>query len=135
MVGGCSPPGPFRDSRWVMGRLTISQLQVSCQFMRTPAYIQITGWIDNTKVNLAANDGGGELDPHGADYLGNPLGGLVYSTSLPSGDNTTYQQTQSWNQFFNGPTFCMKLCDPNWTGDDHNYCQKYAVSFLCLANR
>lgn len=92
--------------------------------MNTPAYIQITAWIDQTKVGLLPSDQGGELDPHGADGLGNPLGGLVYSTGLPSGDNTTEQQTQSWNQFFNGPTFCMKLCDPNWTNTTNNYCQK-----------
>ena len=92
--------------------------------MRTPAFIQITGTYDRTKIGLSQQDTGGELDPHGADLLGNPLGGLVYSKSLPSGDNTTYQQTQSWNQFFDGGVFCIKLCDPNWTGDDKNYCQK-----------
>lgn len=37
------------------------------------------------------NDTGGELDPHGADLLGNPLGIL-------SGDNSIYMQVSSWNK-------------------------------------
>jgi hypothetical protein len=34
--------------------------------MRTPDYVQVVGFIDQTKINLAADDTGGELDPHGA---------------------------------------------------------------------
>lgn len=29
----------------------------------------IVGFLDQTKVNLAADDYGGELDPHGADEV------------------------------------------------------------------
>jgi hypothetical protein len=36
------------------------------QFMRTPDYVQVVGFIDQTKINLLSNDTGGELDPHGA---------------------------------------------------------------------
>ena len=61
--------------------------------MRTEAYIQVVGWFNQTAINLDPTDTGGELDPHGADLAGNPLGGLMYSTGLPSGDNSTYQQT------------------------------------------
>lgn len=92
------------------------------QFMRTPAYvsfpklsfdceyrpvscshsvatqIQVTGTLEMSGLNLAATDTGGELDPLGADLLGNPLGGLMYSTGLPRGDNTTIQQVRSWNK-------------------------------------
>jgi hypothetical protein len=39
------------------------------QFIKTPDYIQIAGFIDQTLVNLAADDYGGELDPHGADLV------------------------------------------------------------------
>lgn len=39
-------------------------------------------------------------------------GGLVYSNQLPSGDNSTLEQVVEWNIFFDGPMFCMKLCDP-----------------------
>ncbi|GAA5900711.1 hypothetical protein JCM5296_004875 [Sporobolomyces johnsonii] len=92
------------------------------QFMRTKAYIQITGYIDQTTLGLTKNDTGGELDPHGADLLGNPLGGLVYSTGLPSGDNKTYTQAVEWNNFVGGGYFCLKLCDPVYS-DGNNYCE------------
>lgn len=35
----------------------------------TPDYVMIVGFLDQTKVNLAASDYGGELDPHGADEV------------------------------------------------------------------
>ena len=94
--------------------------------MRTEAYIQVVGLFNQSSINLDPTDGGGELDPHGADFLGNPLGGLVYSNGLPSGDNSTYQQTESWNNFVGSNQFCFKLCDPNYKGDTNNYCQKWA---------
>lgn len=43
-------------------------------FIRTPHYIQISGVGDLTKMNVPNGDEGGELDPHGADGLGNPIG-------------------------------------------------------------
>ena len=58
-------------------------------------------------LNLAATDTGGELDPLGADLLGNPLGGLMYSTGLPRGDNTTIQQVRSWNKSVSFPLFSV----------------------------
>ncbi|KAI8980013.1 hypothetical protein BD414DRAFT_465167 [Trametes punicea] len=84
------------------------------QFMRTPDYIQVVGFIDQTQINLQADDGGGELDPHGADLRGNPLGGLVYSNGFPSnnGNNDTFQQVTEWTLFIGGNQFCFKACDP-----------------------
>ncbi|KAF7974539.1 hypothetical protein HWV62_12014 [Athelia sp. TMB] len=70
----------------------------AAQFMRTSGYIQITGWFDQTTIGLTPDDTGGELDPHGDDKLGNPVGGLVYSSGMPSGDNTTLIQVSSWNK-------------------------------------
>ncbi|KAF7984665.1 hypothetical protein HWV62_12926 [Athelia sp. TMB] len=90
------------------------------QFMKTSAYIQITGLFDQGGIGLMANDTGGELDPHGADLLGNPIGGLVYSTGMPSGDGKTLQQVTSWNNFVGSGQFCIKLCDPTITSP--NYC-------------
>lgn len=67
--------------------------------MRTSAYIQVTGLFDQTGIDLNSQDYGGELDPHGADLLGNPIGGLLYSTNMPSAtSNTTYMQVTSWNK-------------------------------------
>lgn len=84
------------------------------QLIKTPNYIQIAGFIDQTQVNIAANDYGGELDPHGADLRGNPLGGLMYSNAFPSngGNNDSYQQVIDWTNFMGGDGFCMKVCDP-----------------------
>lgn len=56
------------------------------------------------------------IDPHGADKLGNPVGGLVYSSALPSGDNSTLQQVVRWTMFYDGNLFCLKICDPTNTG-------------------
>lgn len=37
------------------------------QFLKTPDYIQINGFLDQTKVNIYSNELGGQLDPHGVD--------------------------------------------------------------------
>jgi hypothetical protein len=79
--------------------------------MRTPDYVQVVGFIDQTQINLVSNDTGGELDPHGADLRGNPLGGLAYSTAW-SKDNNTYEQVIEWHNFMGGSQFCFKTCDP-----------------------
>jgi hypothetical protein len=81
------------------------------QFMKTPDYIQVVGFIDQTKINLNADDYGGELDPHGADFRGNPLGGLFYSNTWSS-NNNTYEQVIEWHNFMGGGGFCVKACDP-----------------------
>lgn len=39
------------------------------QFMRTPDYVQVVGFMDQTKINIKEGDFGGELDPHGADLV------------------------------------------------------------------
>lgn len=103
------------------------------QFMRTSAYIQITGHLNQGGINLASNDTGGELDPHGADLGGNPLGGLVYSNSLPSlPNNNTLIQATSWNNFVGSNIFCIKLCDPTVTSP--NYCQNIIDLLGCDYN-
>ncbi len=77
---------------------------------------KITGAGDLTKLNIPAGDDGGELDPHGerrggrlptpgsnlqravgADGLGNPIGGLVFST-VGSSDGSP-QQMHEWTNF------------------------------------
>lgn len=44
-------------------------------FVKTRSYVQVTGTGDFTKIGITPNDAGGELDPHGADGNGNPVGG------------------------------------------------------------
>lgn len=36
--------------------------------------LEVTGFVDQTLINIEAADYGGEMDPHGADLRGNPLG-------------------------------------------------------------
>lgn len=39
------------------------------QFMKTSAYIQVTGHFNQGGIGLDTTDTGGELDPHGADLV------------------------------------------------------------------
>ncbi|KAG8940914.1 hypothetical protein FRC04_004897 [Tulasnella sp. 424] len=80
------------------------------QFMKTPDYIQITGLINQANIDMDPNDGGGEMDPHGADQRGNPLGGLVFSTVYGTGGG--YEQVIEWHNFMGSNVFCLKACDP-----------------------
>jgi hypothetical protein len=59
----------------------------------------VTGNLNQALVDMAADDSGGELDPHGADNRGNPIGSLVFTNAFPaSGGNTnTYIQAVEWN--------------------------------------
>jgi hypothetical protein len=91
------------------------------QLMKTSAYMQIVGFIDNTGIGLAPNDTGGELDPHGADLQGNPLGGVVYSNSTPDATNGALTQVHNWNMFVGSNLFCLKICYNSITEPD--YCQ------------
>ncbi|GAA5963072.1 hypothetical protein JCM3765_001758 [Sporobolomyces pararoseus] len=92
------------------------------QFMRTPHYVQVVGQIDQAKINIATEDYGGEMDPHGADQRGNPLGGLIFSNAFGSnsstngttGAGTAYQQVIQWHNFMGGGVFCLKACDPSY---------------------
>jgi len=126
VVAYCSQPG---HGTRVMPAGTIT----GAQFMKTSAYIQVTGHFNQSGIGLDPTDTGGELDPHGADLLGNPIGGLVYSTGLPSAkDNTTYIQASSWNNFVGSGIFCIKLCDP--TVNSPNYCQNIFDLLGCSYN-
>ena len=51
-------------------------------WVTTGDYVQVTGTGDFTKINVKKGDYGGELDPHGADGNGNPIGGLVYGNTF-----------------------------------------------------
>ncbi|KIK54479.1 hypothetical protein GYMLUDRAFT_77020 [Collybiopsis luxurians FD-317 M1] len=91
------------------------------QLVQSPGYIEIVGFIDQTKLNVQDGDFGGELDSGGQDGRGNPIGGLMYTNAFPSnnGDNSTYQQGRHWTFFIGSNTFCAKICDdtqPNAEG-------------------
>ncbi|KAL5507691.1 hypothetical protein ACEPAH_5309 [Sanghuangporus vaninii] len=74
-------------------------------FVKTPDYVQVTGVGDFTKINVPNGDEGGELDPHGADGKGNPVGGLVYGNTF--GSNLQYHE---WTSFISYNEFCFRAC-------------------------
>ncbi|KAH7335558.1 hypothetical protein B0J17DRAFT_670622 [Rhizoctonia solani] len=74
-------------------------------FVQTPDYVQVTGWGDFTKMNVPKGDAGGELDPHGADGLGNPHGGLVFGSTFGK-----LQQYHEWTNFMSATEFCIRVC-------------------------
>jgi len=124
-VAWCTKPGHG-------SRLIPAGALKGVQFMKTPDYVQVVGFIDQTLINLSSDDFGGELDPHGADFRGNPLGGLFYSTAW-SADNNTYEQVIEWNNFMGGNLFCLKACDPAGANAAH-FCEHIYDRIGCAYN-
>ncbi|KAI0783795.1 hypothetical protein C8Q75DRAFT_422326 [Abortiporus biennis] len=77
-------------------------------FVQTPDFVQITGIGDLTKINIPSGDTGGELDPHGADGNGNPIGGLVFSNAFTG--NGQFAQMHEWTNFMSDSEFCFRAC-------------------------
>ncbi|KLO17171.1 hypothetical protein SCHPADRAFT_846825 [Schizopora paradoxa] len=100
---------------------------IGAQWLYAKNYLQVVGFLDQTKVNLFAGDDGGELDPHGDDEQGNPLGGIVFTNGfgmnsasfqqLASTNNFTanqqYTQVIEWVDFIGTGMFCLKMCNPS----------------------
>jgi hypothetical protein len=121
-VAWCSQPG--HGTRLIpAGALT------GLQYLKTPDYIQIVGFIDQTKINIASGDYGGELDPHGADLRGNPMGGVMFSSAWTG----SLVQVIEWTNFMGGNAFCMKACDPS-KSNAANYCQHVFDRIGCAYN-
>ncbi|OCH86721.1 hypothetical protein OBBRIDRAFT_796943, partial [Obba rivulosa] len=74
-------------------------------FVKTPDFVQVTGVGNLTLLNIPAGDEGGELDPHGADGNGNPIGGLVFSSAFG-----TLVQLHEWTNFMSDTEFCIRGC-------------------------
>ncbi|KAF8873485.1 hypothetical protein BD779DRAFT_1569969 [Infundibulicybe gibba] len=86
------------------------------QYIKTPDYAQ-------------SDDYGGEMDPHGADLRGNPLGGIVYSTAFDG----QAQQVIQWHNFMGNNIFCIKVCDPSGP-DAARYCDHKFDRIGCAYN-
>ncbi|KAF9037498.1 hypothetical protein BJ165DRAFT_559765 [Panaeolus papilionaceus] len=99
------------------------------QYTKTPDYVQVVGFIDQTKINMIAGDYGGEMDPHGADLRGNPMGGLVYT------DKFTGSPIQGieWHNFMGSNQFCFKVCDPAGP-NPARYCEHILDRIGCAFN-
>ncbi|KAJ1021921.1 hypothetical protein NDA16_003683 [Ustilago loliicola] len=74
-------------------------------FVKTPLYVQLMALGDFTKIGLVAGDEGGELDPHGATNMGNPVGGNV--TSNVSGEDVFYEE---WMNYVSYNQLCFRIC-------------------------
>jgi hypothetical protein len=99
------------------------------QFIKTPDYIQVTGIIKQQNINIAEKDDGGELDPHGADQRGNPLGGLLFTKA----GGGSFTQAVEWHSFMGAGKFCLKACDPS-KPNAANYCQHIFDRIGCEYN-
>ncbi|KAG5651405.1 hypothetical protein H0H81_008763 [Sphagnurus paluster] len=126
MVAWCTKPGHGT-------RLIPKDTLKGVQFMRTPDYVQVIGFIDQTKINLKSDDFGGEMDPHGADLRGNPLGGLVYSNAWSGGNANQYTQVIEWHNFIGSNAFCIKVCDPSKPNAAH-FCEHIYDRIGCAYN-
>ncbi|KAG7085464.1 hypothetical protein E1B28_003025 [Marasmius oreades] len=73
--------------------------------VKTDFYIQIMGYGDFTKINLMPGDFGGELDPHGAEGLGNPVGGNI--TVNINGED---KNVEEWMSYISYSQFCFRAC-------------------------
>ncbi|KAB5589430.1 Carbohydrate-binding module family 13 protein [Ceratobasidium theobromae] len=103
VVAYCTTPG--RGTR-LMPEGTLK----SAHFLKTPDYVQVTGVGDFTKIGIRRGDEGGELDPHGADKLGNPHGGLVFSNAFEPGSSGLGVQMHEWTNFQSATEFCIRAC-------------------------
>jgi len=112
MIAWCTNPG---HGTRVMPEGTITGVQ----FTRSPDYVQVVGFMDQTKINMIAGDAGGEMDPHGADLRGNPLGGLLFTNAFTG----TYVQAVEWHNFNGGNQFCLKACDASKAPNDARLCE------------
>ncbi|PWN51855.1 hypothetical protein IE53DRAFT_385780 [Violaceomyces palustris] len=74
-------------------------------FVKTPLYIQLMATGDFTKIGMMPGDEGGELDPHGATNMGNPVGGNV--TSNISGEDVFYEE---WMNYVSATQICFRIC-------------------------
>jgi hypothetical protein len=122
MIAWCTKPGHGT-------RLIPAMALTGVQFIKTPDYIQAVGFLDQTKINMVGDDYGGEMDPHGADLRGNPMGGIVFSSSFGG----TYKQVIEWTNFMGGNAFCLKACDPAGPNAAH-YCEHIYDRIGCAFN-
>ncbi|KAJ7102793.1 hypothetical protein C8R44DRAFT_887528 [Mycena epipterygia] len=88
-------------------------------FLKTDFYVQIMGTGDFTKINIAAGDSGGELDPHGATGDGNPVGGNVTTTIVDGID----EPIAEWMLYISANQFCLRACT--------NANSTYSAAFMC----
>lgn len=123
MVAWCTKPGHGT-------RLIPEGALKGVQWIKTPGYVQVAGFFDQTAINIIEGDYGGEMDPHGADLRGNPIGGLVYTNQF-GGEG--YQQAPQWHNFVGINKFCFKVCDLS-DPENYNLCENRLDRMGCDYN-
>ncbi|KAJ7908895.1 putative Manno protein MP88 [Mycena leptocephala] len=88
-------------------------------FLKTDFYVQIMGTGDFTNINIQKGDSGGELDPHGAEGTGNPVGGNV-TTTVADGTDLPIAE---WMLYISDSQFCLRAC--------YNANSTYSAAFMC----
>lgn len=90
-------------------RLLPKGIITSATFIKTPQYVQIKGTLsDQTKIHIPGGDSGGELDPHGYNSYGNPIGGIVIAPDPQDSGKET--QVVEWISFIGNNQFCIRAC-------------------------
>lgn len=96
VIAYCSHPGRGQ-------RLFPDGTLNSAHFVETPDYVQITGTGNFQKINIAAGDAGGELDPHGAGTSASPMGNIDSSLYRWHGESSwrscLFQRLDKWYQW------------------------------------
>ncbi|KAJ7487386.1 hypothetical protein B0H11DRAFT_2172848 [Mycena galericulata] len=110
-MGSTNPPTPTIEVAWCTlprnnARVIPDGTFTGVSFLKTPFYVQVLGYGDFTKINLAPNDFGGLLDPHGVNGLGIPVGGNVSSTAV-DGTNEAFSE---WLLYISCNSFCLRVC-------------------------
>jgi len=105
------------------------------QFIQTADYIEVTGYIQQNLIDMDPTDGGGEMDPHGADGRGNAIGGLMFSNAFAAsaGNPSNYVQVREWHNFMGSGVFCIKACDPS-VANSAQYCDNLFDRIGCQYN-
>lgn len=99
-------------------------------FVKTADYVQVTGIGNFTSIGIPQGDQGGEMDPHGADDLGNPIGGVMYTTAHPDHAGSPYQLLE-WTNFQSYDRFCIRGC---WGAQAALQCQHIYDVLGCAWN-
>lgn len=99
-------------------------------FVRTRDYVQVTGVGDFTSLLIPQGDEGGEFDPHGADDLGNPIGGVLYTTANPATNGQPFFVSE-WTNFMSWDRFCIRAC---WGERAADQCQHIYDVLGCYWN-
>lgn len=99
-------------------------------FLKTPNYVQVSGTGDFTKIGIPLNDDGGEMDYAGADDLGNPIGGVVFTTAIPGTDGTP-TMVRHWTNFMSWNQYCFRAC---WGDNSADRCEHKLDIMGCRFN-